>query len=203
MARARRKPLSRYHHGDLRAALLAEAWSAVSRLGVEALSLRSIAEGLGVSHAAPAHHFRDKEALLDGLRAEAWRRFAGALRAGAGRGLRGAGEGYLRFAMAHPRQMQLMFRHPGREPSPELLAEASAAWQVLVDGVRAELGPTRAADEAEVRALAVASWAMVQGLATLWSEVSLPGLLPGGAAARALQARALDTLLAGLAHAGR
>jgi AcrR family transcriptional regulator len=198
----RKKPASRYHHGDLRAALLAAAWTAVSRKGVEAVSLRSLAETLGVSHAAPAHHFRDREALLDGLRTEAWRRFAEALAGGSPGGLLGTGEAYLAFARAHPRQLQLMFRHPGREPTPELRAEASRAWELLVDGVRAELGPARAADEGEVQALAIAAWAMVQGLATLWAEMSLPGMLPSGPAAAAVQARALETLRAGLAHLG-
>src|SRR4051812_20284622 len=100
---ARKKPAAKYHHGDLREALLRTAWNLVSRRGVEALSLRSVADEVGVSHAAPAHHFRGKQALVDALRAEAWLRFASALEAAEESGLRALGRTYVAFAMEHPR----------------------------------------------------------------------------------------------------
>src|SRR5215213_5284560 len=70
MARTPRRPAlrkapGRYHHGDLRNALLAAAWSALEQGGIESLSLRSLAQALGVSYAAPANHFSSKEDLLD------------------------------------------------------------------------------------------------------------------------------------------
>ena len=77
-----KKPDSRYRHGDLRGALVVTAWSVIERKGIEALSLRAVADALGVSHAAAAYHFRDKEELLDELRVQAWSRFADALEAG-------------------------------------------------------------------------------------------------------------------------
>ncbi|MEU6014488.1 TetR/AcrR family transcriptional regulator [Streptomyces sp. NPDC047515] len=57
----------RYHHGDLRAALLVRAEQTLREKGVAALSLRELARDLGVSHAAPSRHFKDKQALLDAL----------------------------------------------------------------------------------------------------------------------------------------
>ena len=56
-----------YHHGDLRAALLKEAENLVEQRGVEGLTLRDAARQAGVSHSAPAHHFRDKRDLLTAL----------------------------------------------------------------------------------------------------------------------------------------
>ena len=53
-----------YHHGDLRAALVAAAQAAVEADGPEAVSLRDIAQSLGVSTAAPYRHFPDRRALL-------------------------------------------------------------------------------------------------------------------------------------------
>ena len=76
---SRKKPAAKYHHGDLRAAIVATAWEVVAKKGVDSLSLRAVADALGVSHAAPAHHFPDKESLREALCAEAWRRFADAL----------------------------------------------------------------------------------------------------------------------------
>jgi AcrR family transcriptional regulator len=56
-----------YHHGDLRAVLLANAERALAERGPAALSLRELAREAGVSHAAPKRHFADKQALLDAL----------------------------------------------------------------------------------------------------------------------------------------
>ncbi|MFF7982439.1 TetR/AcrR family transcriptional regulator [Streptomyces sp. NPDC007901] len=56
-----------YHHGDLRSALLASAERTLREKGAAALSLRELARDIGVSHAAPGRHFKDKQALLDAL----------------------------------------------------------------------------------------------------------------------------------------
>src|SRR5947209_2974095 len=56
-----------YHHGNLRAELLAAAEQTVRERGVEALSLRELARRVGVSHGAPRRHFADRQALLDAL----------------------------------------------------------------------------------------------------------------------------------------
>src|SRR5689334_4928518 len=53
-----------YHHGDLRNALLESARNILEHDGLEALSLRAVARGAGVSHAAPYRHFPNHEALL-------------------------------------------------------------------------------------------------------------------------------------------
>ncbi|BBB00296.1 putative TetR family transcriptional regulator [Actinacidiphila reveromycinica] len=56
-----------YHHGHLRAALLAAAERTLRESGAEQISLRDLARQVGVSHAAPSRHFRDRQALLDAL----------------------------------------------------------------------------------------------------------------------------------------
>ena len=45
-----------YHHGRLRAVLLAEAERTLREEGAEGLSLRDLARQAGVSHAAPRRH---------------------------------------------------------------------------------------------------------------------------------------------------
>ena len=59
--------LTRYHHGDLRTALLTVAEAMLERTGVEALSLREITREIGVSNNAPRRHFPSKQSLLDAL----------------------------------------------------------------------------------------------------------------------------------------
>jgi AcrR family transcriptional regulator len=63
-ARQHSKRSRAYHHGDLRVALLAAARRILEQEGLAALSLRSTARAVGVSPAAPYHHFVDKDALL-------------------------------------------------------------------------------------------------------------------------------------------
>ena len=61
---------SRYHHGNLRQEVLQQAAQVIGRDGVASLSLRSIAEALGVSHTAPMHHFGSRDGVLNALALE-------------------------------------------------------------------------------------------------------------------------------------
>ncbi|MEP1447121.1 MAG: TetR/AcrR family transcriptional regulator [Paraglaciecola sp.] len=53
-----------YHHGDLRSTLLNAANALLRETGIEGLSLRKLADKVGVSRTAPYHHFKDKNQLL-------------------------------------------------------------------------------------------------------------------------------------------
>jgi len=94
-----------YHHGNLRTALLAQAEQTVRERGVQELSLRELARGLGVSHGAPRRHFPDRQALLDALAEAGFERLGAELRSavdGAGDDfqarLQATASAYVRFA---------------------------------------------------------------------------------------------------------
>lgn len=53
-----------YHHGDLREKLLNTATDLIATGGIENLSIRKLADKVGVSRTAPYHHFKDKNELL-------------------------------------------------------------------------------------------------------------------------------------------
>lgn len=72
-----------YHHGNLRADLIATAEQMLRQDGLEALSLRELARRAGVSHAAPQRHFRDRQALLSALATAGFERLNGELAAAA------------------------------------------------------------------------------------------------------------------------
>ena len=154
-----------YHHGDLKAALLAAAEAELAERGIEAFSLRAVAKRAGVSHAAPAHHFGDVGGLLTALAAEGFRRFQATLdasEAGAvdarDRAIR-AGLGYLEFATLRPALFRLIFS--SKKPDfadPEMMAAAEAAFGHLVTLIT-DLG----GDHSDVSAL----WAMSHGIADL------------------------------------
>jgi len=59
-----------YHHGDLQSSLLATATLMITDDGIENLSLRKLAERIGVSRTAAYHHFKDKNDLLSAIAAQ-------------------------------------------------------------------------------------------------------------------------------------
>jgi AcrR family transcriptional regulator len=63
----------KYHHGDLKNALIQAGIDVLSNDGVSGLSLRKVAKQAGVSHAAPYAHFADKEALIAAISTEGHR----------------------------------------------------------------------------------------------------------------------------------
>lgn len=62
-----------YHHGELYQSLLTHAHAMLSEGGIESLSLRKLAESVGVSRTAPYHHFKDKNELLCALAADGFK----------------------------------------------------------------------------------------------------------------------------------
>src|SRR3954453_9630673 len=106
----------RYHHGNLRSELLEQAEETLRERGAGELSLRELAREVGVSHAAPRRHFRDKQALLDALALEGFERLAHDLDAateGAGGDYRDRlaafAHAYVHFATDNAALLELMF----------------------------------------------------------------------------------------------
>jgi AcrR family transcriptional regulator len=153
-----------YHHGDLRAVILAKAAGLVAERGADGISLRELAREAGVSHAAPAHHFTDRRGLFTALAAEGWRMLADAL-AGARPDFIAAALAYVRFALDHPGHYAVMFDRSLVNPDgPELVAAQSAAGAELAHGV-ATLKDKRA--KADPQSAALAAWSLVHGFAML------------------------------------
>ena len=153
-----------YHHGDLEAALLGAAGKILEKEGVEALKFREVARRTGVSHNAPYRHFRGREALLAALAVEGFALLGEAQRAAAAAsGLRGMGEAYVRFALAHPQRFRLMFGGQIRIATHARLREvATKAFDALSGALAAQLPEAQGAGDASI-----AAWALVHGLAQL------------------------------------
>ena len=69
----------RYHHGDLRSALVDAAISVIAERGVRGFSLAEATRRLGVTTAAPYRHFTDRDDLLAAVAARALSVFAAML----------------------------------------------------------------------------------------------------------------------------
>ncbi len=63
------KTRDKYHHGDLRQAVLDTAREQIEANGIDSFSIRSIATNIGVAHRAIYNHFADKDALLSSIAA--------------------------------------------------------------------------------------------------------------------------------------
>ena len=188
-----------YHHGDLKAALLADAEVILERDGIQALTLRAAARAAGVSHAAPANHFGDLTGLLSELAAVGFRRFSAMLSAARATGgdrpaaARGMGHAYVTFARTYPNLFALMFRgerlDTNRPALREALDEAASVLRSATGDAPAGGMSSRAVAQAAAR------WSLVHGFAMLLLDGRLAGLiasLPAGGDADDL----LDAVLA-------
>ena len=181
--RPRKKRADRYHHGDLRRALVEEALRTIDTHGVEALTLRTVGERLGVSRTALYRHFSDKQALLAAVGREGFRLLRLALleaweQHGRGRaGFDAMGLAYVRFAVANPSHYRVMF---GRfiescEKDREFIDEAKGAFQVLVDSV-VELQQAGLARTDDPLLMSRMIWGLVHGIAMLAIDGQLRGI---------------------------
>jgi AcrR family transcriptional regulator len=173
-----------YHHGDARNALLAAAADLLEKAGAAHLSLRQVAEHVGLSRQAPYNHFQDKEALLAELVREGFERLGTALAAGgspkAHNALERAADTYIRRAQEAPALFRLMFSRDLVDLSrfPEAAHAGETAFGKLKD-IIAAFAPAES-----VRELALAAWSLVHGYATLCIEVALEPTALRGARAR-------------------
>ena len=163
----------RYHHGDLRAALLAEGLRLVETSGADALSLRAVARAAGVSATSVYRHFPDKRALMMALAQEGVRRLGEAQRGAAAVAGSGAaafsatGVAYVRFALANPGLFRLTFTYPGIDVGdPTSDAAASLLHDHALDMAHG--------DARQARIVALRAWALVHGLALLMLDGRVP-----------------------------
>jgi len=161
-----------YHHGDLRAAVLRRAAEIIAEDGVGALSLRALANDLGVSHTAPRHHFGSREGVLSALAAEGFHRLEAELESVPHEEsvyrLLELGVAYVRFAVEHPAHYALMFDPVARRGDESEVREAAAAsLRAFHRQVSVALHARGVDDPAAVASTVAAVWGVVHGLATL------------------------------------
>jgi AcrR family transcriptional regulator len=165
-----------YHHGDLRAALLDSVGRIIREHGLAFVSIREVARRTRVSHAAPAHHFRNKSGLLTAFAAHGYDRLADTIRdsiAAAGATtppdvLEAMGRGYVRFALDNREHFGIMFRAELLDQQDgEYVRGTDRAFGALKDTVMRAAAEGYLAD-ADPIVTAGSAWSLVHGLAALW-----------------------------------
>jgi AcrR family transcriptional regulator len=166
-----------YHHGDLPKALLEAGETILRRDGIAALTLRAVAREAGVSHAAPAPHFKDLTGLLSELAAVGHHRLADDIQAGldpANTKYAGPARAYIGFAKENPELFRLMssnHRLDGQRPS--LRDARLRSMQALA----LSRNTTIENPDAEAVARMAASWSLVHGFASLMIDGRFGSLL--------------------------
>lgn len=173
-SRPKKKPVERYHHGDLRRALLDEALRTIQAHGANHLTLRAVGERLGVSRSALYRHFADKQALLAAAGCEGFRMLRQAVadaweHNGHGRtGFEAMAKAYVQFAVAHPSHYRVMFGGfiESATKDENFMGEARAAFHVLVDAIvdQQSKGLIRRDDPVLIARF---TWALVHGISML------------------------------------
>lgn len=159
-----------YHHGDLRQALVKSAIQLLDSEGVAGLTIRAMARGAGVSHAAPVNHFADRRAILIALATD----FFGDIEALAVDKMAQAPPGEARlvafaeamidYALAHPNRFRLLWRR-------DLLGDADpglgAAMDGLYDRLLSELQARGVLLRFDVETYAIGLWSLVHGYVSM------------------------------------
>ena len=165
-----------YHHGNLRRALLDEALRVVHEDGPPAVSLRELARRIGVSHAAPQHHFADKTALFTAVAIEGQTLLAEGMEHAVGASdadpahsyFLDVGLAYVRFAVDHPAHMRVMYQ-PSlyNSDDADLNAARQRCFATLFESAK------RFRPDADPAQVGLAGWCLMHGLAALWQGGTL------------------------------
>ncbi len=196
----------RYHHGDLRGALIAAGRAILEEAGVPALSLREVARRANVSHAAPRHHFPSVRHFLSDCAADGFDEFTEALQVAAFRhsvpteAVVAMAAAYVQFAGDNRAMFLLMFdRDSLDERTPALLAASTRAYACLVAAVQA-IDPALAIDDLDYRV--ATAWAIVHGYATLMLNEKICQRPENPMTAKDMATRAMRDYLRGTVTAG-
>lgn len=176
-----------YHHGELRTRLVEAAAFWIEENGASKLSIRKIAEQLGVSHNAPYMHFANKDSLVDAVIAYGFTKLQDNIaQSGANepitrknwkKRMKLGFSAYIDFARDRPGLYALMHvprggRSAFSDPD-QLRDDADRSGVAALNGLAAaletgqKLGEVRDGDAEE---LALWVWATLHGLASLTSE---------------------------------
>jgi AcrR family transcriptional regulator len=172
MSRAPSKPS--YHHGDLRHSIITAGLARIRAEGVQALSLRQLADELGVSTPALYHHFRSKHALLTSLGEAAMAEFVVIMQAAitSDASAESFALGYVGFARREAALYDLIFGSLlWRDPNAESFRTAARA-HVRIITQHVQSMQDRGELPASVSALRVVqvAWATLHGLCRMYND---------------------------------
>jgi AcrR family transcriptional regulator len=171
----RKKP---YHHSDLKKALFIACHKFLKTTEPDKISLRTLADEIGVSHAAIYRHFKDRDALLEVMATHGFERLAKAQKSALQRektaelGFLRAGVAYIQFAIRNPFYYKIMFLTKWISPSDDLKRSRLRSYSILVSACRNYL--KEKGSNNDPREYALMAWSLVHGYSNLYLETGFP-----------------------------
>jgi AcrR family transcriptional regulator len=186
---------------DLPDRLVAAALELLETQPAEQLSIREVAQRVGVSHQAPYVHFGDKRRFLAAVAGAGLEQAAAdaiadvaAARPDPRSRLHALVESYIGFIDARPHVHDLAYGPlVAMSDHPRLQAAAIEYWAILSETVAANQPP--GVDDAEVLRRCSAAWGMVYGIARLNAAGKIPRTVPADRAQ--LVSDAIETMRQG------
>jgi AcrR family transcriptional regulator len=180
-----------YHHGDLKSALIEAGVAMLTQEGIEGLNLRKLARQIGVSHNAPYMHFADKQALIAAIAQQGFLLLSKTIEealqarreAALEEQLMGVGHAYVRFALAHPSHLMVMFGDFSQDNYPDLMKASHGTFKQLVDLMANNKSVLPSQSPAQ---LAMLFWVNLHGLSVLLISNKIPDYATEGLSQEAL-----------------
>jgi AcrR family transcriptional regulator len=143
--------------------------------GPDGVTMREMADALGVSSMTPYRYFKDKDAILAAVRTRAFNQFAAAMESARQNAKARSGNAYVDFALTHPAAYRLMFdvSQPTFADYPDLVAAMGRARLTMGGGLRELAAAGRFKGDVELAAYVF--WSTMHGAVML----ELAGLLEG------------------------
>jgi AcrR family transcriptional regulator len=171
-------PPQKYHHGDLKNALIKAGIEILSKEGVGGLSLRKVAKRAGVSHSAPYSHFPDKQSLIAAISTEGFHQLYAELDAAVSpyanhpkQQLLEGTRAYTRFAMDHTDIFKIMFSGALEKEKdyPAFVDISQKTFDRVVNIVQA-CQTVKVLGSGSPEILAVSVWGQIHGIVSLALE---------------------------------
>ena len=174
----------KYHHGDLREALIDASFTLISRDGAENFLLADACRLAGVSTAAPYKHFRDRDEVLEivverGFDVMSERLMSAVAQAGEGtrEGIMAMGQAYIAFALEEQPLFRLMFgQHPVIKQAESVVDTGRQCFGNVIEQVNLFFSENNL--EGDATEVAVRLWTFVHGAASLLIDEEYEKVVP-------------------------
>jgi AcrR family transcriptional regulator len=178
------KRKARYHHGELREALIRATRQLVEERGAENFTLADACRLAGVTTAAPYRHFKGKQEILEEIASRGFddmRKQAMAMVSQKGEGtLEGIiamGQAYVAFAVQETAVFRLMFgQEPSLKKAMHVVGSGHACFANVIDQVALYCKRNKVRGDAQEIALKL--WTFVHGAASLLIDQDYDAVAP-------------------------
>jgi len=168
-----------FHHGDLKPALLKAARELLDEEGEIGVGVRAVARKVGVSHAAPVNHFKDRRALLtaltaeliDDVRVDIDKRLADVSKDPVAR-IEAIANAFIDYGALHPSRYSLLWRYDVVDHESEMMRSRS---DLIYDLICDEIDTLTSGRKVDRDTIAIGLWSMVHG----YIDLKIVGMFEG------------------------